>query len=70
MLLRFVDDAAADLLAVDGFDADIPRAGRRVTVDPDGVTATVQRTDNPRASTTTWGRPGIDWPCRLGSAHR
>ena len=46
-LMRFVDDDSADLLAVHGIDADVPRAGRRVTVDPDGVAAEVQRTGQP-----------------------
>ena len=47
MLQRFVDVESADLLAVHGFDADIPLAGKRVTVAPDGVTAQVQRTGRP-----------------------
>ncbi len=47
MLQRFVDHESADLLAVHGFAADVPRAGKRVTVDPDGVTAEVQRTGRP-----------------------
>jgi GAF domain-containing protein len=47
MLQRFVDGESADLLAVDGFDAVVPRAGKRVSVDPDGVTAEVQRTGQP-----------------------
>ena len=46
-LMRFVDDESADLLAVHGIDADVPRAGKRVTVDPDGVAAEVQRTGQP-----------------------
>ncbi len=47
VLQRFVDDESADLLAVHGLHADVPRAGKRVIVDPDGVTAEVQRTGQP-----------------------
>jgi signal transduction histidine kinase len=47
MLQRFVDHESADLLAVYGIEVNVPRAGKRVTVGPDGVTAEVQRTGQP-----------------------
>ena len=47
VLMRFVDEESADLLAVQGIVADVPRDGKRVVVDPAGVTAEVQRTGRP-----------------------
>ena len=41
-LMRFVDDTVADVLAFSG--AGIPASGERLVIDPDSVTALVQRT--------------------------
>ncbi len=55
-LMRFVDEDSADLLALHGIDAAVPRAGRRVIVDPGGVAAQVQRTGQP-ARIDDYGKP-------------
>ncbi len=44
-LMRFVDDEVADVLAFSGVG--IPASGERLLIDPDSVTAQVQRTGRP-----------------------
>ena len=66
VLMRFVDDESADLLAVHGIDADVPRAGRRVVVDPAGVAAEVRRTGQPARIDDYLKAPGNRLATRVG----
>ena len=66
MLIRFVDDGAAEVLAPLGENADISPVGRRIHVDDTSVTAQVQRTGRPARIDDYREPPGKEGALRVG----